>query len=246
VAVVPALLESLGVPYTGCSPEALAATSHKVAAKKLLARADIATPALHGAAADGSSWIVKSVFEHASLGIDDTSVVRDADVRQAIEARRAELGGEWFAERFIDGRELNVAVIAAPEGARALPVAEIEFRGFPEGKPAIVGYAAKWHADSFECRNTVRSFSVEAALAARAARLALECWELFALDGYARVDFRVDASGLLFVLEVNANPCLSPDAGFAAALEEAGVGYADAVGWLIAAALKRARPGGHA
>jgi D-alanine-D-alanine ligase len=66
---------------------------------------------------------------------------------------------------------------------------------------------------------------------------------LFALDGHARVDFRVDGSGMLFVLEVNANPCLSPDAGFAAALEQAGVDYAEAIGWLLSDAERRAARG---
>jgi D-alanine-D-alanine ligase len=248
VHVVPALLESLGVPFTGCSAEALAATSHKVAAKTLLARAGIATPAAFDGSADDGPWIVKSVFEHASLGIDDSSVVRGADqVPPVLDRRRAELGGRWFAERFVVGRELNVGIVAAPEGPRVLPVAEIRFAGFPATKPAIVGYAAKWHTDSFEYRNTLRVFGVEADLAARAARLALACWELFALEGYARVDFRVDLAGMLYVLEVNANPCLSPDAGFAASLAEAGVGYGDAIGWLIAAARRRtAAHGGRA
>jgi D-alanine-D-alanine ligase len=245
VHVVPALLESLGMPFTGCSALALGSTSHKLAAKKTLAGADIATPAVFGAAADGGEWIVKSVCEHSSLGIDDSSVVRGAGaVTRVLAARHAEFGGGWFAERFVPGRELNVAVIAVPDGARVLPVAEICFEGFPADKPAIVGYAAKWQTDSFEYRNTVRSFAVEPDLAARAARLSLACWRLFALDGYARVDFRVDDSGMLFVLEVNANPCLSPDAGFAAALEQAGIGYADAIGWLIADARRRAAPGG--
>jgi len=71
-----------------------------------------------------------------------------------------------------------------------------------------------------------------------------DLWELFALDGYARVDFRVDSSGMLSVLEVNANPCLSPDAGFAAALAEAGIGFGIALGWLLEDAGRRApRPG---
>jgi D-alanine-D-alanine ligase len=235
VHVVPALLESLALPFTGCSAQALAATSHKLTAKRLLAKADIATPAVFGPKGGDGPWIVKAVSEHASLGIDDSSVVHDAAaVRQTLAARRAELGGHWFAERFVAGRELNVGLIAAPDGPRALPVAEIRFEGFPDGKPAIVGYAAKWDPDSFEHSSTVRSFDVEAELAARAARLSLECWKLFALDGYARVDFRVDGGGMLWVLEVNANPCLSPDAGFAAALAQAGIEYGDAVGWLIA------------
>jgi D-alanine-D-alanine ligase len=244
LSVVPALLASLGVPFTGCSAEALAATSHKLAAKRLLRQAEIATPAVLGAAAGNGTWIVKSVFEHASLGIDDSSVVAGTEAAgRVLEARRAEFGGDWFAERFVPGRELNVGIVAAPEGPRVLPVAELRFEGFPADKPEIVGYAAKWHVDSFEYRHTVRSFGVEPELAARAERLALACWELFALDGYARVDFRVDASGMLFVLEINANPCLAPDAGFAAALAETGIGFDEAIDWLIADARRRAPRG---
>ncbi len=239
--LVPALLESLGLPFTGCSSHSIATTSHKVAAKKLLRQADIATPAVLGQSGGDGPWIVKSVFEHASLGIDDSSVVRDpAAAARILEARRAEFGGEWFAERFVAGRELNVAIIAAPSGPRVLPVAELKFEDYPEDKPEIVGYAAKWDLDSFEYRHTVRSFEVEPELATRAERLALACWDLFALDGYARVDYRVDASGFLFVLEINANPCLSPDAGVAAALERSRIGYGDAIGWLIADARRRA------
>lgn len=242
LAAVPALLESLGVAFTGCSANALGVTSDKPLAKRQLLRAGLPAPELFHAAAGGEvAWIVKSVHEHASLGIDDGSIVRGAKaVAGLIEARKREFGGRWFAERFVPGRELNVALIAAPDGPRVLPVAEIRFDGFPPDKPAIVGYAAKWDIDSFECRHTVRSFAVEPALAARAAELARACWDLFALDGYARVDFRVDASLEPWVLEVNANPCLSPDAGFAAALAEARVPYAEAIDWLLADAGRRA------
>jgi D-alanine-D-alanine ligase len=230
------------LPFTGCSSFAIGATSDKLAAKAILAGADVATPPVFGAAhadADGT-WIVKAVCEHASLGIDDSSVVRAELVPRVLEARRAEFGGRWFAEAFVAGRELNAGVIAAPNGPRVLPIAEIRFDGFPASKPAIVGYSAKWDEDSFEYRNTVRSFAVEPELAARAEQLALACWNLFGLDGYARVDFRVDGSGMLYVLEVNANPCLSPDAGFAAALEHSGIGYVGAIGWLLADAARRA------
>jgi D-alanine-D-alanine ligase len=241
IQVVPALLEALRVPYTGCSANALGLTSHKLLAKRHLLRAGLPAPAFFTATDDDGPWIVKSVWEHASLGIDDSSVARGAAaVTAVLAARRAEFGGDWFAERFVPGRELNVALLATDRGPRVLPVTEIRFEHFPAGKPAIVGYAAKWHADSFEYRNTVRGFDIEPELAARAERLALACWDLFALDGYARVDLRVDAGGTPWVLEVNANPCLSPDAGFAAALEQAGIAYATAIAGLVEAALRRA------
>ena len=263
VDVVPALLESLGVPFTGCSASAIALTSDKPLAKRLLTQAGIATPALFGAAitspappaataaalggaASDGSWIVKSVWEHASLGLDDDSVVAAARVARTIERRQTELGGDWFAERYVPGRELNVALLAERAGPRVLPVAEMRFDGFPAAKPRIVGYAAKWHTASFEYRHTTRSFAVEPELAARVGRVALECWELFRLDGYARVDFRIDERGAPWVLEVNANPCLSPDAGYAAALAEAGIEYAAALGRVIEAALAREAKSGRA
>jgi D-alanine-D-alanine ligase len=268
--VVPALLESLDRPFTGCSAAALGLTSNKVLAKRQLRAAGIATPppfddgvgahedataGRDGGAAHGEEdgahdprdaaprqerlWIVKSVWEHASLGLDDTSIVTASAVADAVAARRAEYGGEWFAEEFVPGRELNVALIAAGDGPRVLPVAEIRFDDFPEGKPRIVGYAAKWDTASIEYRSTPRAFDVEPAIAHRVGEIALACWRLFGLDGYARVDFRVDAQGEPWVLEVNANPCLSPDAGFAAALAEAGVEYRAAIAGLVADALRR-------
>jgi D-alanine-D-alanine ligase len=254
--IVPALLEALGIPFTGCSAHAQWTTSNKLAAKRRLVAAGIAAPELFAldsavaaqaksAAALAGPWIVKSVWEHASLGLDDDSVLADRRAVPAMLARRVRvLGGEWFAERYIAGRELNVALIAARHGPTVLPVAEIRFVEFPEGKPRIVGYAAKWHADSVEYARTVRSFDVDSALRVGAADIARECWDLFGLGGYARVDFRVDATGRLWVLEVNANPCLSADAGFAAMLDAAGIAFADALAWLIADALAR-RDGPH-
>ncbi len=240
--VVPALLESLELPFTGCSASALGITSHKVLAKRQLRAAGIQTPATFeetAGAAAAADWIVKSLWEHASLGIDDASIVSAAAVADTIAARRAEFGGEWFAEEFVPGRELNVSLIATADGPRVLPVAEIRFDEFPADKPRIVGYAAKWDMASFEYRSTPRAFDIEPALAHRVGEIALLCWRLFSLSGYARVDFRVDEQGEPWVLEVNANPCLSPDAGFAAALAEAGVEYRAAIAGLIDDALRR-------
>ena len=189
---------------------------------------------------------MKSVCEHASLGIDDSSVVaareRRADV---LDARRAEFGGDWFAERFVPGRELNVARHRGAGRAARAARRRDPLRGLSCEQAAIVGYAAKWDADSFEYRNTVRSFGVEPELAARAARLALACWELFALDGYARVDFRVDAQRHARTCSRSTPiPACRPMPGSRRRSQQAGIGYGDAIGWLIADARRRAaRPG---
>lgn len=239
--LVPALLAAEALPFTGCSSAALALTSHKLLAKRALARAGAATPAVFDPNAPGAGpWIVKSLWEHASLGLDDASIAAEPKaVHERLERCRAELGGEWFAERYVAGRELNVAVLGTAGGPRVLPIAEMRFRDYPEDKPKIVSYAAKWDPQSFEYRNTVRAFDLEPKLAERAARIALDCWDLFALDGYARVDFRVDEAGEPWVLEVNANPCLAPDAGFAAAANEAGIDFETLIAAVLEDALRR-------
>ncbi len=167
--------------------------------------------------------------------MDDAAVLRDveaAELHEPLRRRAADSGRACFAEQFIEGREFNISVLAGPHGPEVLCPAEIDFSAFPAGKPRIVGHRAKWQADSFEYHHTPRSFGFppsDRPLLDRLRRLAEDCWTLFELRGWARVDFRVDGAGQPWILEINANPCLSPDAGFAAALQEAAIPFEDAV-----------------
>lgn len=244
--MAPALLDVLGIPYTGSPADALYVTSNKLLTKKLLAGAGIPTPAsLSNEAAKGrdghfdEAYIIKSVWEHASVGIRDDSVVSVQDARQLfleMTDRRQKLGGECFAERFIEGREFNLSLLASDEGPVVLPPAEIRFDDYPVGKRRIVGYDAKWEQGSFEYHHTRRTFEFtegDKPLLARLADIARSCWSQFGLKGYARVDFRVDVEDRPWVLEINANPCLSPDAGFVAAAERAGVHFGGIVERII-------------
>lgn len=260
-AAVPALLDALGIPYTGSSAEAIFITTNKLIAKERLAAAGLPTPAVPvrwpeplGDPQRGLSpfapgrYICKPVWEHASLGMVDDVVVSTAS-RKRLLARLVELGErtgrEYFAEAFIAGRELNISVCDDGTGKPVvLPPAEIDFSAFPRGKPRIVGWAAKWDESSFECQHTPRRFDFaesDAPLLAEVKSLALACWRLFGLSGYARVDFRVDAAGRPFILEVNTNPCLTGDAGFPAAAEQAGLPFDDAIGRIVAAVPVRRR-----
>ena len=254
--LAPALYESLGLAYTGAGSEAIYLTSNKPLAKRLLGAAGIDTPAWvegspHNLPAPdfAGPYIVKSVWEHASIGIDDGSVVDDGRKVAGIARRRQRrYGGDWFAERFIDGREFNLSLLAAPGGVELLPPAEMLFVDYPAGKRRIVDYAAKWDAGSFEFSNTVRRFEFggeDRPLLDRLATIADACWRLFRLRGYARVDCRVDSAGCPWVLEINVNPCLSPDAGFAAAAARVGLGLADVIRRIMAdLPVTRQRPPG--
>jgi len=246
--LVPALLDALRIPYAGASADAIYLTSHKVLAKQRLAAAGLPTPDwIEPRRTDvgqktTSGWIVKSLWEHASVGLDEEETLLHRtleDARQAIARQAARFGGEWFAERFVDGREFNLSLLTGSDGLRILPPAEIVFEGYPPDKLRIVGYRAKWDPDSYEYTHTPRRFDFPAqdsSLLEDLKQTASACWRLFGLEGWARVDFRVDAAGRPWVLEVNANPCLSPDAGFAAALTEAGIAFDAAVAAILKAA----------
>ena len=258
VSLAVALVESLGLPLTGSSAEALWLTNHKVWTKQKLQSRGLPTP--EWLEADSSSpntfrtanfeiqaedsFIVKPIGEHASLGMEESSVMRPRDFDELVtftRQRSEKLGRTCFAERFIAGREFNVSLLADSAQCQVLPMAEIDFSAFPPEKPRIVDYKAKWETESFEFRHTPRIFLdnwAEPELADRLANLACDCWRVFQLGGYVRVDFRVDDSGEPWILEINTNPCLSPDAGYAAALRQAGIALPQAIQRILADALR--------
>jgi D-alanine-D-alanine ligase-like ATP-grasp enzyme/ribosomal protein S18 acetylase RimI-like enzyme len=261
--LVPALLANLGMPYTGSPIEACILSADKLLAKKWLAMAGLPTPAwlapdrvggplrVHPTEAPAfpPAWILKSVTEHASFGLDEDCVFRGLtreELVERLERHAAKLGRTCFAEAYIEGREFNLSVLAGPDGQQVLSPAEIDFSAFPAGKPRVVGQRAKWEQGSFEFENTPRRFDFPAEdrpLLAELNRLAVAAWDLFHLGGYARVDFRVDASGRPWILEVNSNPCLSPDAGLAAALTQTGISFPEAVRRIVEDAIRRGPPG---
>jgi D-alanine-D-alanine ligase len=241
--MVPARLEALGLNYTGCSASAWLDTLSKIGTKLKLAHAGLPTPSWSedGKGLDADALIiVKPIWEHGSLGLDEGSVLRGTDAVRAIAERNLRSKAEHFAEIFLAGREFNLALLDGPSGPTVLPIAEILFEGFAAQAPRIVGYDAKWTPDSAAYIGTPRRFGLEAEnpeLAVKLSGLALACWQLFALSGYARVDFRLDAQGEPSILEVNMNPCLSPDAGFAAAAKEAGYSYEAMIGAIVETSL---------
>jgi D-alanine-D-alanine ligase len=250
MAAITLLLDAMELPYTGNSSAALVATASKVYVKERLYRAGLPTPKWINAdrswAENGNSkFILKSVYEHASFELDDTSIVcvtGQEQITALLQEREAATGRGYFAEEFIDGREFNLSLIGS--GPRVLPPAEIDFSAFPRDKERIVSHLAKCDQSSFEYHNTPRVYDFptsDQSLLEHISELAVQCWRFFELCGYARVDFRVDSANQAWILEINTNPCISPDAGFAAALEQAGFGFADGIQRILDAAIDRFR-----
>jgi D-alanine-D-alanine ligase len=234
----PALLDHLGLPYTGNSQEAIFVTSNKILSKKLLQLAGIASPPWlwaenpqETAAPDAGTYLLKSVWEHASCWFDESSIVQvsgAAELRSLLEKKNRSGRGQFFAEKYIAGREFNLAILTG----EFLPVSEIQFVEYPEDKLRIVDFRAKWEEESFEYTHTPRSFEFAEAdqpLLVELRAMAGRCWDFFNLGGYARVDFRVDGHNRPWVLEINTNPCLSPDGGFHAAADQNNLSFTDLV-----------------
>ncbi len=245
--LAPALLEHLQLPFTGSGLVAQLRTMSKLMTKQALIARGLPTTdwwTIVDSVPANERVIVKSVWEHASYGMDSGSVVAGRDAAAEIKARQSRFGGEFFAERFLAGREFNVAILADEDQPQVLPIQEILFDIPDHQRPRIVDYEAKWDESSPAFHGTPRRFGLETEepeLAEHLARLGLECWQEFGLGGYARVDVRTDESGSPFILEVNTNPCLTPDAGFVATAAEAGVAYLDIIARILAAAGQRQR-----
>lgn len=239
-----AMMDHFGLPYTGAGASAYYQTTSKILTKILLQAADLPTPNWwRHDAPKGKRVIIKSVWEHASYGIDQNSVVYGECAGAEIATREREFGGQFFAEKYIHGREFNVSVIQLDDGPHVLPIAEMRFDGKSDDMLPIVDYAAKWDETSDAFKATRRRFGLEeheSKFAAQLKDLTIKCWAAAELSGYGRVDFRVDAMGRIYILEINANPCLAPDAGFAAALKEAGFNYEDGIEAIVNAG-RRAR-----
>jgi D-alanine-D-alanine ligase len=230
--LAPTLLECLEIPFTGSASFPLYLSSHKVMAKQRFIDLGLPTPGWYygGKFPDkvpAGKYIVKPLWEDGSTGITDNSVI-DLDASNSDRLQPIRKNKKLFLEEYIQGREFNISVIGGDREPLVLPPAEIRFTGYPRGKPHILNYASKWDEDSFEYSNSVRHFDFtteDAALIENLKKISLLCWKGIELSGYARFDFRIDSNNQPFLLEVNANPCLSPDAGFIAAAVTGGFDY---------------------
>jgi D-alanine-D-alanine ligase len=244
---IPGLLDAYSVPYTGSGQQALYMTTGKILAKKEMLRAGVPTPGFFDQSdiqklRPGKKYILKPTWEDASVGITDKSVVTAHTCEIQLNKMLQTGIKEWLFEEYIDGREFNVTMLQTSAGWKVFQPAEIVFKDYPEGKPKILGYESKWDETSFEYSNTLRTFETNPKdnnLLSVLSDISLRCADIFNLSGYARVDFRVDENNDPWVLEVNANPCLTEDAGFYAACRNAGMTYTEMVSAIVEAAFRK-------
>jgi D-alanine-D-alanine ligase len=251
---VPLLLELLGVPFTGSPPEVLSFALRKDRVKQRLEEAGIPTPAGRVLVRPDDACdlpfpvIVKPLREDGSVGIWRSSVVRaPEDLPRAVEAVVTALRQPCLVEQFIEGREFNVALLGHPT-PRVLPLSEIDFGALPADAPQIVSYDAKWSSGSADYLGTVPVLHpvLPSAVAARVRRVATEAFRAVGVRDYGRVDVRLAANGVPYVVDVNPNCDLTPGSGMARAAAAVGIDFGSLLRLLVRYALRRRRTGAEA
>ena len=228
-------LELLRLPYTGCNPRGLILARDKALSKKLLAYHRIGVPEFTVARRGGRPrltkklhfpLIVKSLFFEASAGISQASVVEnDEQLERRVQFIHDNLGTAAIVEQFIDGRELYVGVLGN-QRLDVYPVWEMSFDKMADNKWRIATERVKW-STQYQKRHGIMTdrAPLDAETAERIQRVAKRTYRALDLNGYARVDLRMDDEGRLFVLEANPNPNLAYGEDFAESAEVSGTSY---------------------
>ncbi len=240
-------LEILKFRYTGSPSETLRLALDKAATKKILQEAGIRTPAFQlldeATLCDfhlSFPCIVKPNAEDASHSLNAKSVVNDYDSLKKMVLEISKMyGKKALVEEYIDGREFNMTVmgnvILTP-----LPVSEIRFT-LPEGMPKILSYQAKWDTESIYYKGTLPQCPADIAPDTRRdiIEAGLQAYAITGCCGYARIDMRMDASECIYVLEVNPNPDISPDAGAAIQAAAGAMSYNEFIQKIVQLAMER-------
>jgi D-alanine-D-alanine ligase len=240
---IPAILNLLNIPYTGSDIFSLVMTNDKQKTKHILVRERIPTPRYRIYHTSQKipyplkfPAIVKPNNEDGSLGIDSGAVVHNTEeLQKRVAYILQEFRQPALVEEFMDGRELHVSIFGNYPEIEILPISEIVFENFPEGKPKITDYNAKWLEESEEYKNTPVKCPAELDphLEEKIRRIAIKCAEIFRFRDYGRVDIRLDSKGKPHVLEVNANPDISPKAGYMRSFLATGRTYEDFVNSIV-------------
>jgi len=251
--LLPAMLDMFGIPYTGPDALTIGLCLHKERSKEVLIARGIATPPYrllagpHDLDDDALSGLdypcfVKLAHEDASIGIEAANVAADV---AALRARAGAMIDKYhqpvLAERYIEGREVNVTVMGPPDALDCLPLHEIDFAAMPADRPRIVSYAAKWDESHVDYAGTkpVPMRAVEPSVEAAIRATAIATFRALGCRDFGRVDLRVDANGRPWVIDVNPNCDLSPDAGVARTARAAGLEYPQLMGRICELAWSR-------
>mgnify|MGYP003340928904 CR=1 FL=1 len=244
------IFELLGVRYTGSDPLTLGTALNKVRVKEILSYHGLPTPKFQ-LVVDAAKFridpkmrfpmIVKPSREDASIGIEAESVVKTpVALRRRVRHVIEQYAQPALVEEYIDGRELNVGILGNGKPV-VFPISEIDMTALPKHFPRIITYNAKWMegCDEYELTRGVCPAPLPAAVTKAVKAMALKAYHVLGCRDYARVDIRLAKNNKPFILEVNPNPDISDEAGFARSARAYGYEFEELAGKIVETALKR-------
>ena len=253
-AQIPAMLEMLGIPYTGSDPLTLGLCLDKSRAKEILAYHKIPTPKFSVIEEESQiknldmalPAIVKPLYEGSSKGIYDASVAKSGpDLAKQIRKVLAEYDQPALVEEFLTGREFTVAMLGNDGDLQILPIVEICFDSLPIGVNPIYSYEAKWIWDTVENPIDVHECPAKIVpeLKEKIEKICRDTYKRLKCRDWCRIDIRLDNAGEPQVLELNPLPGILPNpeehSCFPQAARAAGLNYPALINSVLNAAIKR-------
>ncbi len=246
-----AMLDCLGIPYTGSNPLTLALCIDKIKVKKVLEYHEIPTPKFDYVFQAEEPiredlrypLIVKPANTDNSIGISNKSVVTSLkDLKEQVNLILTQFHRPVLIEEFIDGDEVDVSIMGNEERVKALPLSRSVFDEMPQGFWHIYPFKAKWSEDPvYEKIRTERPARYSQKLTALISEICLDAYNIFDCHDYARIEVRVDRSGNPYVLEINPNPSINRGDCVPACAEMIGLSYEQFIGEILKEAIQRYR-----
>jgi D-alanine-D-alanine ligase len=253
-AQIPAMLEMLGIPYTGSDPITLGVCLDKSRAKEILSYYGIPNPPFHVVSSlkdlRESDYtypsIVKPLHEGSSKGIFNNSIAIDFATLQAeVEKIVGEYDQPALIEQFLSGREFTVALLGNLPEVRTLPVVEIRFDSLPPGVNPIYSYEAKWIWDQLDHPIDVHECParITPELQKKIEHVCREAFRVLGCRDWSRIDVRLDERGEPQIIELNPLPGILPNpeehSCFPQAARVAGIEYNAMINAVLDAAILR-------
>jgi D-alanine-D-alanine ligase len=238
-----ALLELLGVSYTGCNSKGLLMAKDKALSKKILKHHHIGTANFYTLPKNKKKkipktvkfpLIVKCLFEEASLGISQASIVNNIDkLTERIKFIHESLDQDAIIEEFIEGREMFVGIIGNKQ-LKTLPIWELSFKNADSPEKEIYSQRAKWN-EKYRKRKGImtKEAKLDSTLENKIIMACKKVYQVLNLSGYARIDMRVTNEGKIYILEANPNPNIASDDEFAKSAQHIGIKYSELLEILI-------------
>lgn len=243
---IAAMLELLGIPYTGSGPLALATCLNKVMVKAILMHHEIPTANYQVFTSRYKKLdpelrfplIVKPASTDASIGISNEAVVRNEEqLRSRVGYVLKTFNQPVLVEEFIPGREFTVSIIGNDKTAEVLPICEVVFRHQDAGRLNICDYDSKWKdSDTYD---SVCPAPVPRYLENKLKKIALDTHRVLGTRDYSRVDIRLDENNNPYILEMNPNPGISADSFLPFSAEMLKVNYKEMINIIFNCALER-------